>query len=462
MFFQLSRGTVLCCGILLAMSAAMGQELSSGWQAGVARATITPQEPLWLAGYASRTHEAEGVLHDLWVKALAIRDAQGHTAVLITTDIIGYPREMSERIRDGIEAAHGLGRAQIILSGSHTHSGPVLNNSLPDIYPTNAAQQEAIVRYTRWLEGVVVETAGAALSALAPASIASGSGVARFAVNRRNNREAEAPQLFALEGPQDYAVPVLKVTRPDGDIAAVVFGYACHATVLDGYQWCGDYPGFAQIAVEEACPGTTAMFFAGCGGDQNPIPRRSVALARQYGATLAAAVACALESPMRALTPELRTAYQEVALAFETPPTREELSKIIEQSDGYVRRWAERMRGILDAGQPLPSNYPYPVQAWRLGEQAMAVMGGEVVVDYAIKLKQALGHDTIVMGYANDVMAYIPSHRVRMEGGYEGATAMHAYGLPSPWTEDVEGRVMGALQAVCAQAGLSFDCSVLE
>ena len=447
----------VCCGMLfLAAGAAAGQAAAGGWQAGVARAKITPEEPLWLAGYAARDREAEGALHDLWVKALAVRDASGHTAVLVTTDIIGYPKDMSDRIRDAIGREHGLARAQIVLSGSHTHSGPVLDNSLPDIYPTNAAQQEAIVQYTHRLEGIVAATVGAALADLAPAAIFTGSAVARFAVNRRNNREAEILQLHALEGPQDHAVPVLKAQRANGDIAAIVFGYACHATTLDGYQWCGDYPGFAQIDIETAYPGAAAMFFAGCGGDQNPLPRRSVALAQQYGRTLAAAVSCALESPMRALAPELHTAYHEVELAFEPPPTREELTDIIEKSEGYVRRWAERMRGMLDAGQSLPATYPYPVQAWRLGDQTVIVMGGEVVVDYAVKLKQLLGGDTVIMGYANDVMAYIPSRRVRLEGGYEGATAMRAYGQPAPWTDDVEDRVMGALRLVCAQIGRSF------
>ena len=75
------------------------------------------------------------------------------------------------------------------------------------------------------------------------------------------------------QGPVDHDVPVLQVDRADGALLAVVFGYACHCTVLDCYKFCGDYAGFAQVDLETRHPGAQAMFVAGCGGDQNPIPR---------------------------------------------------------------------------------------------------------------------------------------------------------------------------------------------
>ena len=67
----------------------------------------------------------------------------------------------------------------------------------------------------------------------------------------------------------------------------MVFGYACHCTVLGIYQFCGDYAGFAQSALEAKNPGSQAMFVAGCGGDQNPLPRKTVELAQRYGNELA-------------------------------------------------------------------------------------------------------------------------------------------------------------------------------
>ena len=59
----------------------------SGWKAGVASVIITPEESMWMAGFAARTRPSEGKLHELWAKALVFEDAAGKKAVLITTDL---------------------------------------------------------------------------------------------------------------------------------------------------------------------------------------------------------------------------------------------------------------------------------------------------------------------------------------------------------------------------------------
>jgi neutral ceramidase len=248
------------------------QQPPKGWKAGISRAIITPSEPIWLAGYASRTHPSEGILTDLWVKVLAIEDARGKKAVLIASDLLGFPKKMSDRIRNQIAIKYGLTRSQIILSYTHTHSGPVLMGALFDIYPLDETQLNVIKEYSDNLEKKIVDLTGQAIEAMVPAKIFSQSGITRFQVNRRNNTEASLTALTILKGPNDYSVPVLKVTDPSGNLIAVAFGYACHATVLDIYQISGDYPGFAQMEIEKAHPGVTAMFFQGAGADQNPLP----------------------------------------------------------------------------------------------------------------------------------------------------------------------------------------------
>src|SRR5262249_60196901 len=88
--------------------------------------------------------------------------------------------------------------------------------------------------------------------------------------HRPTNREADVPALLArgesLKGPVDHAVPVMTVTRPGGAVVAILFGYACHPTTLNFTQWCGDYPGFAQLALEKQHPGPTALSRNTCGG----------------------------------------------------------------------------------------------------------------------------------------------------------------------------------------------------
>jgi hypothetical protein len=99
-----------------------------------------------------------------------------------------------------------------------------------------------------------------------------------------------------------------------------------------------------------------------------------------------------------------------------------------------------RLLRVLDEGGSFPPTYPYPVQVWRLGDDLIwVILGGEVVVDYSLRLKRELGRErTWVASYANDVMNYIPSRRVLLEGGYEGGGATIPYGLHAPWNDEVE------------------------
>jgi neutral ceramidase len=430
------------------------QTTGKGWKAGLARAVITPQEPMWMAGYASRDHESEGILVDLWIKVLAIQDAKGKKAVLITSDLLGFPRKLSDNIRNQIAVNYGLTRSQIILSCSHTHTGPVLEGALFDIYPLDTRQREVIKKYSSNLEKKIVELTGEAIRNMVPAKIYSQNGVTRFQVNRRNNIEAEINLVTDLKGPNDYAVPILKVTDADGKIMAVTFGYSCHATVLSFYQFSGDYPGFAQLELEKLYPGITAMFFQGAGADQNPLPRRTVPLAKQYGKELAAAVERVLSEDMKELEPSLSTAYSEVQLKFAAPPSKEELIKIEKEAKGFEKSWASNQLRILKENGSLLTSYPYPLQVWKMGNQPILTFGGELVIEYAIELKKIYGPDTFIIGYANEDMAYIPSETILQEGGYEGESSMRVYGLPGKWEAGIESTIINEMKKLAAKTGL--------
>ena len=433
------------------------------WKAGTARANITPSQPQWMAGFASRTKPAEGKEMDLWIKVLALEDARGRRAIILSGDLLGFPQSIYRRICAALKEKFALEPDQILLAVSHTHCSPVLRGALYDVYPLDEAQIGLIEKYSDELEVKMVETVGKALADLSPARLAAGQGTAGFAVNRRNNLEPDVPRLIeqgALKGPVDHSVPVLAVYLPDGKLKAVLFGYACHNTVMDFYKWCGDYAGFAQLAIEKSHPEATAMFFIGCGADQNALPRRQLELAERYGNMLATAVEEALLAPPRALAPELRTILERVTLNLGPPPTEAELEKLTTDKTPMTRRWATRLLADLKAGKPFIRSYPLPLQAWQFGgQQLLITLGGEPVVDWALKFKQEFGPTTWVAGYCNDVMTYIPSLRVLKEDmpplaqarwGYEGAHAMQVYGMPAwRWADDVADLVnAGARRAV--------------
>lgn len=452
-----SSDWVICAAIVLiwvwSSSSGDAQTQDTKWLAGTARAVITPETPVWLAGYGTK-RVPDGKIHDLWMKALAVQDASGHRAVLITSDFQGVPKSMSDRVLHALKQQCGLSRDQVMITFSHNHCGPRLGDDLIDYYPVELEQERLVQEYTDLMINRMVGMVREALAVLEPVTLHHGSGQTSFAVNRRNNREADVPTILAegkkLLGPVDHSVPVLKVTTQDGRLKAVLFGYACHPTTLSFNTWCGDYPGFAQLAIENEHVGSMAMFVNTCGGDQNPLPRRSVELCQKYGLMLAAAVEQVLQQSSEPVSSNLRTAFQSVDLPYLEVVQREQLSEWTRDSHAIRARWAQRLLRRLDEGATFEQAYPYPIHAWQLGDQVLFVgMGAETVVDYALRFKQSYGPKTWVLGYTDDMISYIPSRRVWEEGGYEGGSNLFEYGRPAlRWSGDIEERISRTVQEV--------------
>jgi hypothetical protein len=455
---MLPRLFACACLAALVNTPHVQSEERATWKAGAARVKITPEQPMWMSGYAARTKPAEGTLIDLWAKALVLEDPAGRRAVLVTMDLVGIPRDLSLAVCNDLKTRFRLERPAIMLSVSHTHTGPVVGSNLNAMYFLDDAQQKLVAEYAKSLHAKLIAVVGDALGRLQPARLSWGIGKATFAVNRRNNKEPDVPQLRAagkLKGPVDHEVPVLAVHDAQGRLQAMACGYACHATVLPFHEWSGDYPGFAQIELEKAYPGAVALFWAGCGGDQNPLPRRSVALARAYGRQLADAVAAVLNDKLKPIAGSLAESYTEIPLPFADLPTREQVVKDTASTNRYEATRAKLLLQRIKKEGSLRGTYPYPILVWRLGNDLMWVaLGGEVVVDYSLRLKKELGPGkTWVSGYTNDVMAYIPSLRVLKEGGYEGGGAMLYYGLPAVWGPRVEELIVGAVHDQVKRTG---------
>lgn len=416
-------------------------------KAGIGRMAITPEtQPIRLAGYAARTAPATGVIHDLWAKALMLEDGDDNRAVLITADLLGLTREIIATVSDLLAARHGLSRAQICFNASHTHSAPIVWPGLPACYDLTPEEISHLVAQTRETTERIVAAVDQAAADLQPAILSSGRGAAGFAVNRRHRATA----------PVDHDVPVLRIAAPDGTTRAVLFNYACHCTTLTGENLLvnGDYAGFAMLELEQAFPGATALFVQGCAGDQGPDPRGTVEHARQHGHELAGAVQSVLARPMKPVNGALRTAFVETRLAFEPAPL-ETFRQEMTGDNPYRRRRARMMLEAFNQGHPVV-DIPYPVQALRVGRDfAILFLGGEVVVDYALRAKREHpSTDLIVAGCSSEVQCYIPTPRVLDEGGYEPADSMIYYGQPGPFTKAVEARVFAAIAVVFRETGL--------
>lgn len=440
------RTILFFCTVLLASAA--------DYRAGLARVDITPEGPIWLSGYASRSKPSDGVLNRISAKALALEDSKGSRIVILTTDLIGLPRAVTDVVGARVAKEYGLERSRILMNSSHTHTGPVVYPNLSMMYFLEPEQERAVKAYRDRLMDQLVSVIGGAIADLKPATVSYGAGSVGFAVNRRLLVPGGPAKLSVNpDGPVDHSVPVLRISGGKGELRAVLFGYACHNTTLTGehYKISGDYAGVAQEEVEKKAPGAAAMFLQLCAGDQNPNPRSEESLIYKHGGALAAEVKRVLDGRMEPVRGEIRAAMQWRDLPLQ-PHARADFEKMLGDKDRIRVRFAQTMLRSYDERRPMRS-VPYPVQAMRIGKDTLIVaLGGEPVVGYALQTKSA--HPKlrlIVAGYSNDVMGYIPTAKMLDEGGYEPINSGLYYGLAAPFTPEVEPIVLEMIRGAIAR-----------
>ena len=399
---------------------------------GVAEVDITPDYPIRLSGYGIRREETTQVETRLRAKALALGADHEKPALLITVENCGVTDAFTEEVAARLKAQAGIDRTRLVICYSHTHTGPCLTGAAPMLFSSDIPtdHQKAIDRYTVQLADKMVETGLMALAERQPCRLDWAEGHVGFAANRR-------PQV----GPVDHVMPLLRFTGPDGRLRAVWLSYACHCTTLGGdtNYICGDWAGYAQEIIEREYPGAMAFVSIGCAADANPYPRSTLDYARQHGKDIAHEANRLLKGGFTPITGCLSGNIECIDLPFDTLPTHDEWKTNAAQ-EGPVGYHAGKWLGRLECGEIIPTTQSYPIQVWTFGDDlAMVFLTGEVVADYALRLRRIFDPQRLWIGaYANAFPGYIPSRRVWNEGGYEGGDATVYFGLPNRFAEDIE------------------------
>jgi hypothetical protein len=428
--------------LLLTIAQAAETPDTTAWKAGAVSLDITPEGPVWLVGFGFRTKPSEGVDHPLYAKILAVEDYTGNRQVFITLDLLGVPLGIRNEVVRQLGEKHQLPNEAILMNASHTHSGP----SVEGRGVSDPTFQKKGQEYGQMLTARMVQGVGDALARLEPAKLYYSRARAGFAMNRRLPVGHEVINSPYPDGPVDHDVPVLRVVGADGNLKAIMFGYACHNTTANFQTINGDYAGFAQAYLQENRPGVVALFMMGAGADQNPYPRHlSIEQAKQHGRTLANAVETALlVTRQRPVNGPLRSAYETVAIEY-ADISRADLERRARSRTQSEKTRAEALLRQLQSGQEIPKSYPCPVQVVRFGpDVTLVAIGGETAVDYSLRLKRELasGQAAIwVAGYSNDYFGYLGSRQVILGGGYEGYSA-NLGRHPGPWTPATEDRVI--------------------
>ncbi len=426
-------------------------------EVGIAVRDITPELPIRLAGYAGRNRPADKLDTPLVVQALALKNASGERFVFVALDNCEVSPAFMQPVLQQLADRFQLGRGEVAVVSSHTHSAPVLEQTLTDMAQPGPEEGERIANYSRLLRTKLVEVVGAALADCRPAMLEHGLGRATFAMNRRVYQGDKVVFGDNPDGPVDWDVPVLRVKGTNGAVRAILFGYACHGTSVrsgdDWYMVSGDYMAYAREHLERLQPGATAMFLTGMGADSDPAPRGRLLDAKRHGLELAGAVIGVLDRPMRPVRGAFKLAYEEVELPLAAPPGREQLEQDARSADVHAKRRAEAYLKLVNAGQPLPESVKLPIAVVRLGDDlTFVLMAGEIVVDYSRRLKRMLADDhPWPIGYAYEVPCYIPSARLIKEGGYETESSLIYYGFYGPFRGEIEALLVMRLEAMVSQ-----------
>jgi len=398
-----------------------------------------------MQGYASRTHGAEGIHDRLQATAMAFDD--GHKQVAIATcDLIGLDSASARNIRETVGEASGLGPDAIMINCSHTHGGPVTGRRSYVDPPDESSLLE--------LEGMVASAISKAVLDLKEADLHLGRGEVRIGVNRRARSEGRMVLGVNPAGPIDPEVTVLRADH-NGHTFGLLFNHSCHGTTLggDNYLVTSDYIGYARKTVESVLGrGALSAYINGAAGNINPHPRGTFDLARRHGISLGAEALKTGQSAEPVFQADLNFSQKIVKFPLSPPPPREqlesELDELVPQYERAVGNgehvpgiwarisWAREMLERIQ-GDAVMEHLDAEIQALRIGPLGIVSLPGEVFVEIGLHAKE---HSplpyTMVGGYTNGNMGYIPTRTAFSEGGYEPNS--HVYLIEQQYDPGIE------------------------
>lgn len=458
-------------------------EEEPNWMVGAAKVDITPQEPVRLSGYASRLTPSVGVEDPLSARALVLSPVPNpvpstnkngeatkpgfeglhpDSLVIVSIDAIGISAVMTEKILDIVLPKLKISRSRIVFCTTHSHTAPHLDGLIPNLFgvPLPQAEHDAMLRTTQMNIDRISQVILDAASKQQPGKVDYGLGRAEFAINRRMLKDNQWIGIGTVdEGPVDRNVRVLRVQDKNGKLLAVSYQYACHSTSISPNEnkISADWGGISAAILEAKNPDCIALPIIGCGADANPNPRGTIELSRKHGAEMAQSVQSVIDKELKPLPKPTNAAFMLVALASERP-NKEKLETMQKSNSAHERNFANNWLELLSRKDRIPETYPAPVHLWSFGKDlAWVFMGGEVVVDYQIRLEKELSQfeNVWVAGYVDDVFAYVASQRVRDEGGYEVDGSMLYYGQPGRWESGTEEKIVDRVLQMTKQQRLA-------
>ena len=402
---------------------------------GISSVNITPPIGVPMAGYSARMGSAKEIHDDLYAKAIVFND-KDTKAALVRCDLIGLERDFVEETRRLIESETGIDRNNIMITCTHTHSGPITDSLIPDL--------------DAWMKVLSRKIKGAVIAAnrnLKEAKIGFNRGsVEGIVINRRKPG-----------GPVDTEVGIIRIDDLAGNPMAVLINYACHAVVLgpDNLLISADYPGFVMNFVERNL-GVPALFVNGACGDINPLDKLTVMRqkrkediydrhggtfeeAKRLGNMIGAEAVKVFLGTETENDLELKVASREIRIPLVDLPSIDELKRMLEENENLFRKLVSEKdaaqayriamliqyaRSIIKYVESGENVRPTEIQVFRIGDGGLIALPGEIFVEIGLDIKKKSGlKHTFICELANDAIGYVPTREAFKEPGYEVGVA---------------------------------------
>jgi hypothetical protein len=406
---------------------------------GYAGREITPPVGIHMGGYWGRKSGATQVHDALWAKVLVFSCGE-EKAALAALDLVGLDAQTVQQLRQRIEGETGIPAPGVMVCCSHTHAGPLTM--------AFRGMGEMDLGYLERVKEAVAELAAEAVGQRWPARLLYARVPVQIGVNRRQSRQGATVIGQNPEGPVVAYAHLLRFAGREGR-GAVLFSHACHPVVLGSanHSLSGDFAG-AAVRHFEAQTGQAALFVNGACGDINPRKQGGTfADVEELGKELAQAVAGGLDQAQEVEVRGVSHALEKVPLPLLEPPPRllleaeklalqlkAELGKLAQSGqDQWAQRvprarleWAQELLERVRRGQAKDQHQPFEIQGIALGELVLLGMEGEIFARYQLDLEQA-GPPTLLCGYANGCIGYVPTADEYRRGGYEVEEAYKVY-----------------------------------
>jgi neutral ceramidase len=381
----------------------LGADESTAFRVGAAAADITPPAGIPMWGYGAR-HDllCQGTLDPLKAQAIVIAAGEEKVAI-VGTDLGRGPTEaMMAIIRK--ELAEKAGIRHVLISGSHSHHGPVIE--LVDEPGLGKGKFDAAVRYSQELPARIVAVILDADKALQPARI----GVAVESVNLNRNRHTKREPKVT-----DPMLAVIRFDDREGKPIAVLVNFAAHPVMTDEklLKYSADYPGFLKDKVGAELA-TTCVFMQGASGDMSPNPNPGPWEPKSFGQTVADRV-ITLARGMKTEVPGhpsvkgmVDTFHFKTRVDLKNPIVAAvfERSFFPEITHAYAKLYGESLAAELNT-------------VLLNGEIALVGGSGEFFCNHANRLKaRSYVKHTFFFGYCNGHGMYFPTIEAASEGGY--------------------------------------------